>query len=95
MIRFLLTSALTLALGSSAWAQTIEYGKDRTGSDIANFNLPANGSPEMCQGACVANAQCVAWTFVRTGVQGPTPRCWLKNPAPAPTDGFCCVSGHK
>ena len=78
MIRFLLTSALTLALGSSAWAQTIEYGKDRTGSDIANFNLPANGSPEMCQGACVANAQCVAWTFVRTGVQGPTPRCWLK-----------------
>jgi hypothetical protein len=95
MTRFLLASALALVIGTSASSQPIEYGKDRPGSDIANFNLPSNGTPEMCQGACVANAQCVAWTFVRTGWQGPTPRCWLKNPAPPPTDSFCCASGHK
>jgi|tagenome__1003787_1003787.scaffolds.fasta_scaffold20961510_1 hypothetical protein len=76
-------------------AATVEYGKDRLGSDIANFNLPADASPAYCQGACTANSSCQAWTFVRAGWQGPTPRCWLKNPAPAPTDAFCCVSGQK
>ena len=95
MKRVVLLTALILAAGVPAWSQPIEYGKDRPGSDIASFNLPANGSPEMCQGACVANAQCVAWTFVRTGWQGPAPRCWLKNSAPAPVDGVCCASGHK
>ena len=79
----------------AAPAATVEYGKDRPGNDIANFNLPAGGTPTNCQGACVANASCAAWTFVRTGWQGPTPRCWLKNPAPAPVDAFCCVSGQK
>jgi hypothetical protein len=86
--------ALTL-LVAPAWAQSIEYGKDRAGSDITSFNLPMSGSPENCQGACEANASCRAWTFVRAGWQGPTPRCWLKNQAPPPTDSFCCASGHK
>jgi len=80
---------------SPLMAQVVEYGKDRPGSDIGNFNLPAGASPALCQGACAANASCEAWTFVRTGWQGPTPRCWLKKPAPAPIDAFCCVSGQK
>jgi PAN domain len=87
--------AFTAVFAASASAQTVEYGKDRLGSDIAVFNMPANGSPENCQGACEANGSCVAWTFVRTGWQGPAPRCYLKNPAPPPTDSFCCVSGRK
>ncbi len=93
----LTVSVLALALLSSpAWSQTIQYGTDRAGSDIANFSLPTNGVPENCQGACQNNASCKAWTFVRSGgVQGPTPQCWLKNAAPAPTDNFCCVSGQK
>jgi hypothetical protein len=95
MKHLLIASALTLALSAAAGAQTIEYGKDRLGSDIAGFNLPPNGSPENCQGACEANASCVAWTFVRSGWQGPAPRCYLKNPAPPATDTVCCVSGHK
>jgi hypothetical protein len=91
-----IASALALALLSApAWTQTIEYGTDRPGSDIMNFALPASGVPQNCQGACEANAQCVAWTFVRSGWQGPTPRCWLKNPAPNPADSVCCVSGKK
>ena len=29
------------------------------------------------------------------GVQGPRPRCWLKDSAPAPVQDGCCVSGVK
>ncbi|MGY3621829.1 PAN domain-containing protein [Bradyrhizobium sp. USDA 10063] len=88
--------ALALALLSApALAQSIEYGKDRLGADIGSFSLPANSVPENCQGACQANSGCAAWTFARSGWQGATPRCWLKNAAPAPTDNFCCVSGHR
>jgi hypothetical protein len=89
-------SLVVLALLSApAFAQRIEYGKDRAGSDIGSFSLPMSGSPENCQGACQANASCVAWTFVRSGWQGPTPRCWLKHEVPPPVDNVCCVSGIK
>jgi hypothetical protein len=82
-------------LAAPASAQDIEYGIDRPGFDIGNFSLPPNGSPENCQGACQANQRCVAWTFVRSGWQGPAPRCWLKNQVPQPNDSACCVSGVK
>jgi len=103
----LIVSALALTLLSSpAWcpepghavanpAQTIEYGTDRPGSDITNFSLPVTSVPQHCQGACLANGNCLAWTFVRTGVQGPAPRCWLKFQTPASRDDICCVSGIK
>ena len=92
----LIASALALVLlGAPASAQRIEYGTDRAGSDITNFNLPPNGSPGNCQGACLANGRCVAWTFVRAGWQGPAPRCWLKDQVPPPQDNVCCVSGTK
>ncbi len=94
-MRALLIASTLALLGAPALAQTIEYGKDRAGSDISNFSLPANSVPQNCQGACLANGACVAWTFARSGWQGPTPRCWLKNAVPAPTDNFCCVSGRK
>jgi hypothetical protein len=82
-------------LSSPAWSQTIEYGNDRAGSDIGDFSLPPNGVPRNCQGACQANASCLAWTFVRSGWQGPAPHCFLKNAVSAPTDNFCCVSGAR
>jgi hypothetical protein len=90
----LIVSAFALLM-TPAFGQSVEYGKDRPGSDIANFVLPANSLPENCQGACQANTSCTAWTFVRAGWQGPTPHCWLKNPAPAQKDSFCCASGTK
>jgi len=96
MKSLLIASALALApFGAPASAQMIEYGKNRAGSDIVNFDLTTYGSPENCQGACMANSSCVAWTFVRTGEQARTPRCWLKNYAPPATDNACCVSGVK
>ena len=95
-MKALIASALALALlGAPASAQPIEYGKDRPGNDIGNFALPPTAVPQNCQGACQADASCVAWTFVRSGWQGPTPRCWLKNAVPPPTDSPCCVSGTK
>lgn len=39
--------------------------------------------------------QCVAWTYVNPGVQGPQARCWLKSAVPAPRPSTCCVSGIK
>jgi hypothetical protein len=58
------------------------------------FNV-AQPDPAMCQASCNYNAQCVAWTYVKPGVQGPVPRCYLKNAVPAPTRNACCVSGAK
>src|SRR5207249_301574 len=35
------------------------------------------------------------WTYKNLGVQGPQAKCFLKNPAPPPTQSNCCVSGAK
>lgn len=85
---------LTFALLSTvAVAGPLEYGTDRPGSDIYAFWLPPNSPPQNCEGACYANPNCAAWTFVRTGWQGPFPRCYLKRPLPAAQNSPCCVSG--
>lgn len=96
MKTLLLASSLAILLiNAPAHAQMIEYGKDRAGADITSFDLPPNGSPANCQGACFANTSCAAWTFVRAGWQGPAPRCWLKSSVPPAVDNVCCASGHK
>ncbi len=69
-----------------------EMGMDRLGSDMYGFDL-AQAEPAACQASCGYNAQCVAWTYVKPGVKGPAPRCYLKNAAPNPTPNDCCVSG--
>lgn len=71
-----------------------EMNTDRPGSDFANFDLAAP-NPQLCSDACARDGRCVAFTYVNPGVQGPNPRCWLKNPAPAPRPSNCCVSGVK
>ncbi len=75
-------------------AGPLEHDVDRPGSDIQNFDLP-QAEPSLCQRACLDNPTCVAFTFVRPGVQGPRPRCWLKNAVPNPIPNGCCVSGVK
>ena len=72
----------------------MEYGVDRPGGDYKDFNLNVN-DPNACRQACMNEAGCKAWTFVRPGHQGPIPRCWLKNTVPAPKDASCCISGVK
>jgi hypothetical protein len=75
-------------------AGSMEQDTDRTGSDIYGFNV-AQSDPSMCQTACTVNGQCAAWTYVKPGIQGPLPRCYLKSAAPAPARNSCCVSGAK
>jgi hypothetical protein len=72
----------------------LEYGTNRGGMDYNSFDL-TSGRPEECRDACMADANCAAFTFVNPGVQGPSARCWLKNPVPPPTPDGCCVSGVK
>jgi hypothetical protein len=72
----------------------LEYGTNRPGMDINNFDLPS-ARPEDCRDACMNDARCAAFTYVNPGVQGPNARCWLKNPVPNATADNCCVSGVK
>jgi hypothetical protein len=46
-----------------------------------------------CQSACKKDKECLAWTYVRPGVQGPDARCYLKNKIPQSTINNCCTSG--
>lgn len=71
-----------------------EVNKDRPGNDYSSFNLPA-ADAALCKDACDSQAQCRAWTYVKPGVQGPAPRCYLKNPTPAAVNDNCCISGVK
>lgn len=68
--------------------------QDRPGNDFQAINL-ASASPQLCYNACQANGACVAWTYVKPGVQGPQAKCYLKNPVPAAVANNCCVSGVK
>jgi 1-phosphatidylinositol phosphodiesterase len=70
----------------------LEVNVDRPGSDIANFDLP-QPHPHLCKEACMRDGRCVAFTYVNPGVQGPHPRCWLKNAVPNPVPNPCCTSG--
>ena len=76
-----------------ATAQELEYNTDRPGSDYRNFEMSFRADPELCQQACEADHDCRAFTFVKAGVQGQRPRCWLKSSRPEPQASECCVSG--
>lgn len=72
----------------------LEYGVDRPGYDYKNFDLNA-ADPAQCQSACYAEPQCLSFTYVNPGVQGPNPRCWLKNTVAPAVPSSCCTSGVK
>lgn len=73
---------------------TTEPGINMPGSDFANFDLPSD-NPALCRDACAADNMCVAYTFVRPGIQGAAARCWLKSSRPGSQASDCCVSGAR
>jgi PAN domain/TIR domain len=75
------------AIGSAPMVNT-----DLHGASYRNFELPSDNAT-LCQSACKADTQCLAWTAVHPGLQGPNARCWLKNSVPPPTANSCCTSG--
>ena len=72
----------------------IEWGWDRPGGDYTVFDI-GSADPATCQGACVGDTRCLAFTYVAPGVQGLRPRCWLKNVVPPRVPNPCCASGVK
>ncbi len=65
---------------------------DLYGSSYRNFEL-ATDNATLCQTACKADTQCLAWTYVHPGSQGTSARCWLKNIIPPTSANSCCISG--
>src|SRR5436305_373034 len=55
----------------------LEFGTDRPGGDYRSFDLP-QPRPDLCRDGCMGEPECVAFTYVNPGVQGPSARCWLK-----------------
>ena len=70
----------------------MEHNVDRPGNNFSNTIQP---DANACRSVCNTINGCAAWTWVKPGVQGPSPRCYLKNPVPAPVPNNCCVSGVK
>lgn len=94
-VRWLTLSAAVFCLAPAFAAETVsvEFAKDRMGSDYKGF---ATGiDPDVCRNACAADAVCKAYTYVRAGVKGPDAMCFLKSAAPPPTPDNCCISGAK
>lgn len=91
-------AGLLLAVAPLVWqgpahAQSAGFqpNVDRPGLDYRSFDL--SGGPTTCQSTCRGERGCRAWTWVRAGVQGPSPRCWLKNSIPQAVRNSCCTSG--
>ncbi len=73
----------------------MEQNTDRGGSNYNVFDLP-RPDPALCQDACVRDPKCMAWTYVKPRtIQGPRPRCWLKQAVPPSASNLNCVSGYK
>jgi hypothetical protein len=73
--------------------RSLEADVDRPGGDYTNFDL-ASADANVCKAACEKDgSKCKAWTFVKAGVQGPKPRCWLKQFIPPASTNNCCTSG--
>ena len=89
-----LTLASLCSAGIAVSKISRESATDRPGKDFAHHTLPT-ADPQLCEKECVANQQCLAYTYVRPGVQGPEAVCWLKASAPPAVSNSCCVSGRK
>jgi len=76
-------------------AQGQEFGVDRPGHNLKpGFDLP-KAEYELCKKACDADPNCLAYTYVKPGCQGPSARCWLKNGIAPWVKNECCISGVK
>ncbi|AOT08747.1 PAN domain-containing protein [Pseudoalteromonas luteoviolacea] len=72
-----------------------ELETDRLGNEYYNVALNADDQASVCKAMCQEDGLCGAWTYVDAGVQGPTPRCWLKSSGNTPKTCTVCTSGVK
>jgi hypothetical protein len=76
----------------SARMGEMEYGTNRLGGDYRSFEA---ADPQACRDNCAGEAQCLAFTFVKPGVQKAAGVCWLKDRVSPPNPDANCVSGIK
>ncbi|MCP4902722.1 MAG: hypothetical protein GY906_37640 [bacterium] len=95
------TTVLTIAFfllcgGKSTYCQQsrdgIEPNTIRLGHDYQDFSIEAN--PEACLQACIEDARCKAFTYVRPERPGHWAHCWLKEDVSPATADPCCDSGE-
>jgi hypothetical protein len=92
-VAFVHLFACAIPVGPASAADA-ESGIDRPGGDYRNFDLePSIAGFGPCQSSCESDGRCKTWTFVKSGVQGPKARCWLKDSIPNAVKNNCCVSG--
>ena len=90
-------SCIFILLGSAVSAQqhptsTTLANTNLSGQDYRNFNAITEFQ---CRNACLDEARCLAWTWVRPATQGDKAVCWLKDSVPLEVDNACCTSGVK
>jgi hypothetical protein len=78
----------------SARGRMAQDNVDLPGMDYKNFDLPV-ADPRFCEQSCLDDPQCMAYTYVKPGIQGAKARCWLKHGVPQAKISSCCVSGIK
>ncbi len=80
--------------GTGTQTYAMERDTNRFGEDYKDMDL-ASPEPRLCAEACLREAKCKAWTYVKPGVQGEKAKCWLKDKVPSPAPDENCVSGVK
>jgi hypothetical protein len=80
--------------GAAATMGEREHDKNRWGGDFNSFAVGSDHT-DTCEDACKNDPKCLAWTYVKPGIQASQARCYLKNVIPAISDDVCCVSGTK
>jgi hypothetical protein len=73
--------------------QEFMVGSDLPGSDYQHE--PTSGVAEDCRKRCDADGNCLAWTWVKPGVQNSLAMCWLKNAVPPSVKNENATSGIK
>ena len=83
---------LFLANTQSVGAVSFEQGYDRPGGQLVGKHTGV-GNAQRCSQMCQSNAACIAFTWVKPNIQGPTGVCWLRGSLSNKVANSCCVSG--
>jgi hypothetical protein len=74
--------AATNDVNTASGSQVVRGGQNLPGGDYRSF-ATANDGGGQCLATCLRDAACRTWSWVRPGVQGPAPMCWMKNTVPS------------
>lgn len=88
-MRIALSLIAALAFAGSASAY-VEKGVHRQG---ATYERAAAADAEGCRKVCAADGECLSWTYVHPGVEGPDGVCELKSTVAPALASPCCDSG--